>query len=201
MQCGQEIAWASTGWRQRGQSGIDFACGGVMLSVSSEGGFSERGLVRSNSPSGDWMLQNRKICQCWCNFKFTNGFAALAVGLSRSGITEHTTGKSMDNNNLLKQLVMLGIGTTSLVAEKLQEASEQWVKDGKINPEQAKTFVDDMTEQLKSEQGNWETQLQRQLRNILQDMGVPRQSEMDELRGRLDRLERQMRDLENRNWR
>lgn len=106
-----------------------------------------------------------------------------------------------NNNNLLKQLVMLGIGTTSLVAEKLQEVSEQWVKDGKINPEQAKTFVDDMTEQLKSEQGNWETQLQRQMRNMLQDMGVPRQSEMDELRGRLDRLERQVRDLENRQWR
>ncbi|MEK0189852.1 MULTISPECIES: phasin family protein [Microcoleus] len=106
-----------------------------------------------------------------------------------------------NNNNLLKQLVMLGIGTTSLVAEKLQEVSEQWVKDGKINPEQAQTFVEDMTEHLKSEQGNWETQLQRQMRNMLQDMGVPRQSEMDELRGRLDRLERQVRDLENRHWR
>jgi polyhydroxyalkanoate synthesis regulator phasin len=106
-----------------------------------------------------------------------------------------------NNNNLLKQLVMLGIGTTSLVAEKLQEVSEQWVKDGTINPEQAKTFVDDMTEHLKSEQGNWDAQLQRNIRNMLQDMGVPRQSEMDELRGRLDRLERQMRDLENRNWR
>ncbi|MFS8119241.1 MAG: hypothetical protein ACMG55_12220 [Microcoleus sp.] len=39
------------------------------------------------------MLQNRNVGQRWCNFKFTNGFAALAVGLSRSGITEQTTGK------------------------------------------------------------------------------------------------------------
>lgn len=107
----------------------------------------------------------------------------------------------MDNNNLLKQLVMLGIGTTSLVAEKLQEVSEQLVKDGKLNSDQAQTLVDDMVQQLKSEQGNWEVQMQRQLRNVLQDIGVPRQSEMDELRGRLDRLERQVRDLENRLWR
>lgn len=96
---------------------------------------------------------------------------------------------------------MIGIGTTSLVAEKLQEVSDQWVKDGKLNSDQAKTFVDDMMQQLKSEQGNWEVQMQRQLRNVLQDIGVPRQSEMDELRGRLDRLERQVRDLENRLWR
>lgn len=55
--------------------------------------------------------------------------------------------------------------------------------------------------QLKNEQGNWEAQMQRQMRNVMQDLGVPRQAEMDELRGRLDRLERQIRDLENRNWR
>ena len=49
----------------------------------------------------------------------------------------------MDNNDWLKQLLMVGIGTTSLVAEKLKEVSEQWVKDGKIDPEGAKAFVDD----------------------------------------------------------
>ncbi len=107
----------------------------------------------------------------------------------------------MDTNNLLKQLLMIGIGTTSLVAEKLREVSDQWVKDGKLNSDQAKTFVDDLMQQLKTEQGNWETQMQRQLRNALQELGVPRQSEMDELRGRLDRLERQVRDLENKLWR
>jgi polyhydroxyalkanoate synthesis regulator phasin len=107
----------------------------------------------------------------------------------------------MDNNNWLKQLLMVGVGTTSVVAEKLREVSDEWVKEGKINPEQAKGFVDDMMQQLKSEQGNFETQMERQMRNMLQDLGVPRQSEVDELRGRIDRLERQLRDLENKLWR
>lgn len=107
----------------------------------------------------------------------------------------------MDSNNWLKQIMMLGVGTTSLVAEKLREASDELVKDGKLNPEQAKAVMDDIVQQLKSEQGNLEVQMQRQMRNMLQDLGVPRQSEMDELRGRIDRLERQMRDLENKLWR
>ena len=107
----------------------------------------------------------------------------------------------MDSNDWIKQLLMLGIGTTSLVAEKLREVSEQWVKDGKINPDQAKAFVDDLMNQIKSEQGNFESQMERQMRNVLQDLGVPRQSEVDELRGRIDRLERQVRDLENKLWR
>ncbi|GAC1461874.1 MAG: phasin family protein [Chamaesiphon sp.] len=106
----------------------------------------------------------------------------------------------MDNNNWIKQLLMIGVGTTSLVVEKLREVSDEWVRDGKINPEQAKAFVDDLMQHLKSEQGNFEGQMQRQMRTVLQDLGVPRQSEMDELRGRIDRLERQVRDLENRLW-
>jgi polyhydroxyalkanoate synthesis regulator phasin len=106
----------------------------------------------------------------------------------------------MESNDWIKQLLMVGVGTTSFVADKLKEASEQLVKDGKINPDQAKDFVDDLMTRIQSEQENFESQMEKQLRNMLQDLGVPRQSEMDELRGRIDRLERQLRDLENKSW-
>ncbi|MEL6578446.1 MAG: phasin family protein [Cyanobacteria bacterium J06621_12] len=107
----------------------------------------------------------------------------------------------MDNNDWLRQLMMLGVGTTSLVAEKVREVSEEWVKEGKINPEQAKSFVDDLMSQLNTGSDSVQKQAERQMKNMLQDLGVPRQAEMDELRGRIDRLERQIRDLENKNWR
>ncbi|MBD2502737.1 phasin family protein [Anabaena azotica] len=107
----------------------------------------------------------------------------------------------MDSSNWLQQLMMLGIGTTSIMAEKLKQASDELVKDGKLNPEQAKAVMDDIVQQLKSEQGNWDAQMQRQVRNMMHDLGVARQSEVDELRGRIDRLERQLRDLENKLWR
>ncbi|MEO0970292.1 MAG: hypothetical protein AAFX80_18680, partial [Cyanobacteria bacterium J06639_18] len=67
----------------------------------------------------------------------------------------------MDNNNWMQQLLMLGIGTTSVMAEKLREASEKMVKDGKLDPDQAKEVMDDMVEQLKSEQDNWGTNMER----------------------------------------
>lgn len=107
----------------------------------------------------------------------------------------------MENNNWIKQLLMLGVGTTSLVAEKLREVSDELVRDGKLQPDQAKEFIDNLMQQLKSDSGGFEAQMQRQMRNMLQDLGVPRQAEMDELRGRIDRLERQVRDLENKMWR
>ena len=107
----------------------------------------------------------------------------------------------MDTSNLLRQLLMIGVGTTSLVAERLRQVSEEWVRDGKFNPEQASRFVDEVMAQVSNDSTSVEEQMNRQLRNILQDLGVPRQNEMDELRGRIDRLERQVRDLENKLWR
>jgi polyhydroxyalkanoate synthesis regulator phasin len=107
----------------------------------------------------------------------------------------------MNNNDWLKQLLMMGIGTTSLVAEKIKEASEQLVKDGKLDSEGAKEFVDDVMDQFNSESGHFQKNMERQMKTVLQDLGVPRQSKIDELRGRIDRLERQVRDLENKSWR
>lgn len=107
----------------------------------------------------------------------------------------------MDSNSFLKQMLMIGVGTTSVVAEKLKEVSDEWVQDGRLNPEQAKSFVDDLMQQLRVDPGNWEAQMQQQVRNVMQDLGVARQTEVDELRGRIDRLERQVRDLENKQWR
>ncbi|MEO1093789.1 MAG: phasin family protein [Cyanobacteria bacterium J06638_28] len=106
----------------------------------------------------------------------------------------------MDTNNLFRQLLMIGIGTTSLVAERMRQVSDEWVKEGRINPEQASKFVDDFMSQFSGDSANFEAQMQRQLKNVLQDLGVPRQAEMDELRGRIDRLERQVRELENKHW-
>jgi polyhydroxyalkanoate synthesis regulator phasin len=106
----------------------------------------------------------------------------------------------MDNNNWLQQILMVGIGTTSLVADRVREMSEQLVKEGKIDPDRAKSFADDLMQQMKLDPANFELQMQRLIRNAMQDLGVPRQNEMDELRGRIDRLERQVRELENKLW-
>jgi polyhydroxyalkanoate synthesis regulator phasin len=106
----------------------------------------------------------------------------------------------MDNNNWLQQILMLGIGTTSLVADRVKEMSEQLVNEGKIDSERAKSLVDDLMQQIKLDPANFEIQMQRLIRNTMQDLGVPRQNEMDELRGRIDRLERQVRELENKSW-
>jgi len=103
----------------------------------------------------------------------------------------------MDQGNLLLMLLLRGLGTTSLVADRLRYVSQEWVSSGRLDPTHASALVEDVMRALRGDSPEVEQQAERQLeRNrdqLLQDLGLARQRELDELRGRLDRLERQMR--------
>jgi polyhydroxyalkanoate synthesis regulator phasin len=103
----------------------------------------------------------------------------------------------MDQSNPLQQLLLRGLGTTSLVAERLRYVTQEWVRSGKLDPGHASALVDDVLKALRGESPGLEEQAERQLeRNrdqLLQDLGLARQRELDELRGRIDRLEQALR--------
>lgn len=105
----------------------------------------------------------------------------------------------MEGDNPLKQLLLLGLGTTSVLADRLRTLSDEWVHSGQIDANQARQLMDVVLGQFRGgDAGSLDTQFRRYLDQLLYDLGVARQSEVNELRGRIDRLERQVRELENR---
>ena len=105
----------------------------------------------------------------------------------------------MDAANPLQQLLLRGLGTTTLVAERLRGVTQNWVRSGRLDPNEASALVDDVLKALRGETPELEQQMGRNLErnrdNLLQDFGVPSQKEVDELRGRIDRLEQQLRQM------
>ena len=105
----------------------------------------------------------------------------------------------MDAANPLQQLLLRGLGTTTLVADRLRGVSQAWVSSGRLDASEASDLVDDVMKALRGETPGLEEQAGRKLErnrdNLLQDLGVPSQREVDELRGRIDRLEQQLRQL------
>ncbi|MEB3265075.1 MAG: hypothetical protein VKN13_00495 [Cyanobacteriota bacterium] len=103
----------------------------------------------------------------------------------------------MDQGNLLQMLLLRGLGTTTLVADRLRYVSQEWVRSGRLDPSHAPALVEDVLRALRGETPGLEEQAERQLeRNrdqLLQDLGLARQRELDELRGRIDRLEQMLR--------
>jgi polyhydroxyalkanoate synthesis regulator phasin len=108
----------------------------------------------------------------------------------------------MDQGNLLQMLLLRGLGTTTLVADRLRYVTQEWVQSGRLDPTHASALMDDVLKAVRGETPEVEQQAERQLeRNrdqLLQDLGLARQRELDELRGRIDRLESQLRQVQNR---
>jgi len=103
----------------------------------------------------------------------------------------------MDPTNPLQQLLVRGLGTTTLVAERLRGVTQAWVSSGRLDPAQASTLVEEVLASLRGDNPELEKQtersMERNLDHLLQDLGLARQRELDELRGRIDRLEQQLR--------
>jgi len=104
---------------------------------------------------------------------------------------------AMDPTNPLQQLLVRGLGTTTLVAERLRGVTQAWVSSGRLDPSQASVLVEEVLASLRGEnpelEKHTERQMERNLDHLLQDFGLARQRELDELRGRIDRLEQQLR--------
>jgi len=117
----------------------------------------------------------------------------------RHGLDGSIATGAMDASNPLQQLLVRGLGTTSLVAERLRSVTQAWVSSGRLDPSQATALVDDVLASLRGENPELEKQTERQvgrnLDHLLQDLGLARQREVDELRGRIDRLEQKLRGL------
>ena len=105
----------------------------------------------------------------------------------------------MESGNPLQQLLLRGLGTTSLVADRLRGVTQDWVSRGRLDPNQASALVDDVMKALRGETPELEEKVERDIErnrdNLLQDIGVASQKEVDELRGRIDRIEQQLRQL------
>lgn len=103
----------------------------------------------------------------------------------------------MEPTNPLQQLLVRGLGTTTLVAERLRGVTQAWVSSGRLDPAQASILVEEVLASLRGENPELEKQTERQMErnldHLLQDLGLARQRELDELRGRIDRLEQQLR--------
>ena len=110
---------------------------------------------------------------------------------------------TMDPANPLQQLLLRGLGTTSLVADRLRLVTQAWVSRGRLDPSEASMLVDEVMASLRGENPELEQQtgrkMERNIDNFLQDLGLARQRELDELRGRIDRLEQTLRQQRNSN--
>jgi polyhydroxyalkanoate synthesis regulator phasin len=92
----------------------------------------------------------------------------------------------------IKKALLTGIGLAAMSKEKIEEWAKNFAQEAKMAEEEGKKFVDDILKQADEAKKNAEDQISRFTKNALEKMGLTTKSEYEELKRRLEELEKKM---------
>lgn len=90
----------------------------------------------------------------------------------------------------IKKSIMAGAGLAMMTAEKTQEFFEEMVKKGEISEKEAKDAVSDLLEKSKQLRKDLEEKTEKAVTSVLQRLQVPSRAEVEELKARIEQLEK-----------
>jgi polyhydroxyalkanoate synthesis regulator phasin len=99
-------------------------------------------------------------------------------------------GKEGDMLDFVKKAIYIGAGLASMTAEKIQEAVDEIVKKGEISEKQGRELVEELFERSSKTRKEMSEWIERIIQDTLDKLKLPTRREIDELRARIDQLER-----------
>lgn len=91
---------------------------------------------------------------------------------------------------------MAGLGGVVLTGEKLESLKSKLMKENKMSEKEAKGLIEELVEAGEGRWKEFEKSAKEMLRKRLDSMEVPSRKEIDELKSRLESLERRIAALE-----
>ncbi|GAB4402304.1 MAG: hypothetical protein OHK0039_00110 [Bacteroidia bacterium] len=93
---------------------------------------------------------------------------------------------------LFKKFLYTGVGIVALTAEKLQEAVDELVGQGKVSKDEGKKIVDDFVGQVEDKRSEMEVKIQEMIENLTESINLPRvvsRTDLDAIVKRLEAIE------------
>ena len=92
--------------------------------------------------------------------------------------------------DFLKRAVWIGAGLAVLTKEKIEEAVHEIVKGGHLSELEGKELINDLIEKSKKAKKDLKENIEATFREILQKLNIPTRKELEEIKARLERLEK-----------
>ena len=93
--------------------------------------------------------------------------------------------------DLLKKTIWLGAGLAVMTTEKIEEAVAEIVKKGQLSQKEGRELAADLVEKSKKAKKELGEKVEKIINHTLQKMNIPSQKEMEDLRARVERLEKE----------
>ena len=90
----------------------------------------------------------------------------------------------------IKKMMMFGVGLAAMTREKTEELVKELVKKGEMSEREGKQLVNDLMEKSKKMTREFETKTEEMVTSTLKRLNIPTRKELDELRERVEKLEK-----------
>jgi len=92
--------------------------------------------------------------------------------------------------DLVKKTIWLGAGLIVLTAEKIEETVAEIVKKGQLSEKEGKELAADLVEKSKKAKKELGERIEKIINQTLPKLKIPSRKEMEELKARVERLEK-----------
>lgn len=86
---------------------------------------------------------------------------------------------------MIKELLYTGIGAATLVKERVEEEVKKLEESGKINTEDAKSFLESVETKGKEEEERMKTVIKDALREIIDELNIATKDDIEKLKEEL----------------
>lgn len=83
---------------------------------------------------------------------------------------------------MLKELLYTGMGAAVILKEKVEEEMKKLEEKGKINRDDAKSFLDSIEQRGKEEDEKLKAKLKETLKEIIEELGLATKSDLEKLK-------------------
>ena len=91
---------------------------------------------------------------------------------------------------LLKKTIWLGAGLAVMTTEKIEEAVAEIVKKGQLSQKEGRELAADLVEKSKKAKKDLGEKVEKIINKTLEKLNIPCRKEMEELRARVEQLEK-----------
>jgi polyhydroxyalkanoate synthesis regulator phasin len=99
-----------------------------------------------------------------------------------------------DMNDLIRKVVLTGIGLAALTKEKIEEVVKEVVEKGKLSEKEGKEFIDELLKKSEGAKEKVEGQIEKALQATLRKMNLVTRDEFSKLEKQLKQLKKDVKE-------
>lgn len=91
-------------------------------------------------------------------------------------------------SDLIKNVVLTGLGVLSLTREKAENLAKDLIRKGELSETEEAKFVKDLMKKAEKAGGEIEEKIEKTVGKTLKKLNIPTRKDLDEIKQKLDKL-------------